>query len=324
MKTILFFDAVAPRGYTYNTLQSYALGGSEASLLRIAKLLGINNDVVCYQNCDPHRGEANVSNIRHVGIEGLTTVPDVVIHFRTSELMQDMRAEFPNARHIMWAQDFFARVNDLLCLEGEEVIVLSNAHKLNLLQACEKFKVSPKAIHVIPNPVEVDAQRQPKAGKRLGFFSSPHKGLGQVIEHFTALSKAYEGLNMVYANPGYIPSLDAAGASITNLGMLRHSRVLEEMSKCDMLFYPQTVFPETFGIVLAEANAMGVPVLAHDFGAASEVLSQKGNIVVDCNNFATIEQSVLTLLHNKPIVNLDLRFEMQTVADMWRKLLEAV
>lgn len=323
MKSILFTDFAASRGYTYNTLRSEALGGSEASLLRIAKLLAVDNDVVVYQNADPYRGEANVDGVRHTGQDGVTQVPDVVVHFRTGVLMQDLREEMPNARHIMWAQDFFVKHDDVTCLADEEVVVLSEAHRSNLMQLCYEAKVKPKAVHVIPNPVEVDAQRQPKAGKRLGFFSSPHKGLSQVIEHFTALSKAYEGLNMVYANPGYIPSLDAAGASITNLGMLRHSRVLEEMSKCDMLFYPQTVFPETFGIVLAEANAMGVPVLAHDFGAAKEVLSQKGNIVVDCNNFATIEQSVLTLLHNKPEPILDLRFEMQTVADKWRKLLEA-
>jgi glycosyltransferase involved in cell wall biosynthesis len=323
MKSILFTDFAASRGYTYNTLRSEALGGSEASLLRVAKLLGVDNDICVYQNADPYRGEARIDGVRHIGQEGLTQSPDIVIHFRTGVLMQDMKEEIPNARHIMWAQDFFVKPEDLLCLEGEEVVVLSQAHKLNLLQVCDIAKVSTKAIHVVPNPVEVDAQRQPKAGKRLGFFSSPHKGLSQVIEHFTALSKAYEGINMVYANPGYIPSLDAAGASITNLGMLRHSRVLEEMSKCDMLFYPQTVFPETFGIVLAEANAMGVPVLSHDFGAASEVLRQPGNIVADCNNFATIEQSVLTLLQDKPEPILDLRFEMQTVADMWRKLLEA-
>jgi glycosyltransferase involved in cell wall biosynthesis len=323
MKSILFFDPVAPRGYTYNTLRSEALGGSEASLLRVAKLLAVDNDVCVYQNADPFRGEVRIDGVRHIGQEGLTQIPDIVVHFRTSELMQDMREEMPNTRHIMWAQDFFARINDVICLEGEEVIVLSEAHKLNLLQACDKFKVATKAIHVLPNPVEVDAIRQPKVERRLGFFSSPHKGLNQVIEHFTALSRAYEGLSMVYANPGYIPSLDAAGASITNLGMLRHAKVMEELSKCSILFYPQTVFPETFGIVLAEANAMGVPVLAHDFGAASEVLRQPGNIVTDCNNFATIEQGLVTLLQDKPIVNLDLRFEMKTVADMWRKLLEA-
>ena len=39
------------------------------------------------------------------------------------------------------------------------------------------------------------------------------------------------------------------------------------------VFYPNFVLPETFGLVFAEASAVGTPVLTHDCGAASEVLA---------------------------------------------------
>lgn len=38
------------------------------------------------------------------------------------------------------------------------------------------------------------------------------------------------------------------------------------------MFFPNFVFPETFGLVLAESKALGILVLTHDCGAAAEVL----------------------------------------------------
>lgn len=321
MKSILFVDPAAPRGYTNNTLRTEALGGSEASLIRVARALAKDNDVCVFQLCDPHRGEASVAGIRHIGLEGLTQRPDVVVHFRTGALMKDMKEEMPDARHLMWAQDFFPNKEALEGLEGEEVVVLSVAHEQQLLEQCAESGVKLKTVHQMPNPVEMDAAPQGVVARRLGFFSSPHKGLEQVIGHFLALSRAYPDLSMVYANPGYMPSLEAQQAGVTNLGKLPHYRVMEELSKCEVLFYPQTVFPETFGIVLAEANAMGVPVLSHDFGAAPEVLRQPGNAVRDCSKFEEVERGLLALLDCKVKPKLDERFTMQAVADRWRDLL---
>ncbi len=45
------------------------------------------------------------------------------------------------------------------------------------------------------------------------------------------------------------------------------------------VFYPQTQRCETFGLVYAESNAVGTPVLAHDFGAAREVLSSPDQLI---------------------------------------------
>jgi glycosyltransferase involved in cell wall biosynthesis len=55
--------------------------------------------------------------------------------------------------------------------------------------------------------------------------------------------------------------------------------VLRYVRESLCVFYPQTVHAETFGLVFAEANAVGTPVLAHDFGAAREVLSNPEQLV---------------------------------------------
>ena len=128
-------------------------------------------------------------------------------------------------------------------------------------------------------------------------------------------------MELVYANPGYLPSKDFNSPDVINLGELSHSKVLEEMSKCEVLFQTQRVFAESFGIVLAEANAMGTPVLSHNFGAASEVLMQAGNGVVNCNNPTTIEDTLVRMLQKPQEVHLDKRFTIDEVGAKWDKLL---
>jgi glycosyltransferase involved in cell wall biosynthesis len=46
-----------------------------------------------------------------------------------------------------------------------------------------------------------------------------------------------------------------------------------------MLFLPNFSVPETFGLVLAESNSVGTPVLAHPIGAAPEVLGNTEQLV---------------------------------------------
>src|SRR5581483_2147599 len=45
------------------------------------------------------------------------------------------------------------------------------------------------------------------------------------------------------------------------------------------VFYPKFVLPETFGLVFAEASAVGTPVLTHDCGAAAEVLADPRQVL---------------------------------------------
>jgi glycosyltransferase involved in cell wall biosynthesis len=56
------------------------------------------------------------------------------------------------------------------------------------------------------------------------------------------------------------------------LGTLTPAQTLEQAASALCVFMPNFVLPETFGLVFAEANAVGTPVLAHDCGAAREVL----------------------------------------------------
>jgi glycosyltransferase involved in cell wall biosynthesis len=52
-------------------------------------------------------------------------------------------------------------------------------------------------------------------------------------------------------------------------------------------FCPNFEYPETFGLVLAESNAVGTPVIAHRIGAAAEVIGDPRQLL-DTPKLATL------------------------------------
>lgn len=322
---ILFFDPCAYKPYTYNTLRSEALGGTEATVLRVARGLAKEGlDVSLFQLIDPHRDEATIDGIRHVH-DSSELAPDVVVHLRTARFVNAMKETYPKARHLVWMHDLGGPHLKDEPLDGQELICVSNFHREQFLTAMPTgVKLSLPT--VIYNPIEIDGLRYPKIEGRLGFFSSPHKGLDQVISAFKQVGSL--GRELVIGNPGYMPDANNHGANITYLGQLPHCRVMEEMSKCQVLFYPQTTWPETFGLVLAEANAMGTPVLCHDFGAAKEVLQAEigdnpGNWVVDCSNPEMVKTALERMLESPNPVRADPRFSLENVVADWKNLFGA-
>lgn len=315
---VLFVDMVAAKPYTANTLRSYALGGTEATVIRVARGVAAlpGYEVSVFQGCDMARSELVIDGIHHVGADA-NPRPDVVIHLRTALYVEAFREEYPKARHIVWLHDIVTEPEP--DLRQQEIVCVSEWHLNQVERAMGNTLITDEEHRFIYNPVSIEgAIRHDKVKGRLGFFSSPHKGLAQVIKLLP------EGNHLVIANPGYMPDAETANANVINLGQLPHHRVLEEMSKCEALFYPQTVFPETFGLVLAEANAMGVPVLCHDFGASSEVLSDHtANAVGDCTKPEHVRLMLDILLNgNQPNPVADPRFSLENVVAEWRALLE--
>jgi len=322
---VLFTDLVAYKPYTCDTLRSEALGGTEATVLRVARgLAQRGHEVALFQGIDAGRSETTIDGILHVNA-GSEIKPDAVVHLRTAQAVAGFREHWPEARHLVWMHDLGGAWSRTEPVQGEELVCVSDFHAK---QINEHLDEAPKAIHRIYNVVEVDGMRYPKVRGRLGFFSSPHKGLNQTIDAFFALSQSRPELSLVIANPGYIPNGPGGSAiGITNLGQLPHHRVMEEMSRCEVLFYPQTAVPETFGLVLAEANAMGTPVISHDHGAAMEVLMGANagcNSVIQADDPAIIAHALHESLNRggKSAPALDPRFAIDAVIADWCNLLE--
>jgi glycosyltransferase involved in cell wall biosynthesis len=73
------------------------------------------------------------------------------------------------------------------------------------------------------------------------------------------------------------PEADLGDAVV--LGALPFPQTVRHMRDAFCVFYAQTTLMETFGLVYAEANAVGTPVLAHPFGSAPEVLCSREQLV---------------------------------------------
>lgn len=70
-------------------------------------------------------------------------------------------------------------------------------------------------------------------------------------------------------------------AGVSFHGRLPHARLLEELASADVLLH--TSLEESFGVVLAEAMVLGLPVVAgHDSGAVPWVLGRIGRDDVEC------------------------------------------
>jgi glycosyltransferase involved in cell wall biosynthesis len=105
------------------------------------------------------------------------------------------------------------------------------------------------------------------------------------------------------------------------LGALPHNAVLKHVSNSFCVLYPNYVFPETFGLVFAEANAVGTPVLGHAIGAASEVLSDNEQLV-DCKQIKNVvDRFEKWQREGRPKVEAREEFKIFNVVQNWLKLL---
>jgi len=114
---------------------------------------------------------------------------------------------------------------------------------------------------------------------KLVFFSSPNKGLKYTLDAFRELRRQIPGLRLVVGNPGYKVRRSVPLDGVEYLGPQPQARMHFEVRSALCTFFPNFVIPETFGLVLAESNALGTPVLTHDCGAAAEVLADAGQIL---------------------------------------------
>ncbi len=136
-------------------------------------------------------------------------------------------------------------------------------------------------IHAIYNPIAdlLCPDDTVVQANKLLFLSSPHKGLKETLTIFSEVKKYFPHFQLVISNPGYRAMTYSLPEQVSFLGVLRHEEVIQQLRESFCVFYPQYIKPETFGLIDAEANAVGTPVLAHNFGAAEEILSDSSQLI---------------------------------------------
>jgi glycosyltransferase involved in cell wall biosynthesis len=80
------------------------------------------------------------------------------------------------------------------------------------------------------------------------------------------------------------------------IGRVPYDRLLNELADSDILIHPS--LEETFGMSVAEAMALGIPVIGGAHSGAVPWVVGEGGALTDVTSPAAIEQATLELLDN--------------------------
>lgn len=150
-----------------------------------------------------------------------------------------------------------------------------SALRLGLLRPEDHAYVIPYGVEVGPPP-EARPSRTPDAPLRFGVIGSilPHKGVHVAVAAFAGIDPARARLILwgdPTIDPGYTRELEALGTHAVEIrGRFPEERKAEIFGELDALIVP-SVGLESFGLVAREALHHGLPVLASDRSALSEL-----------------------------------------------------
>ena len=178
---ILFYDPCAYKEYTLETGLQSPLGGSEATLIRVANALKAQHEILHWipKFQEEWKGEK----------------PDVVIIMRAPILANGIKKIFPEAKVLVWMHDIVTPEVAVEAMDNSKsiaaMICVSEYHKTQTVTALQAQHYNGEfPVARVFNPVDDDLQPDPTVEydkNKLVFFSSPHKGLEHAIRIFDNL-----------------------------------------------------------------------------------------------------------------------------------------
>lgn len=327
---ILIVDPTCPKPYDPNTLATEAMGGTEATVIRLAESLSTTEEVRVTQH-----------NRTEVSKYGATYTPfgqnsdyraTHVIVLRAPQVLRTARKQYPNAKLYLWCHDLFNAVG---WNEGFQAIidtqavpvVVSEFHKNNMYETMRginfKGEIPCRRIY---NPIADDLKPDdtPVDRNKLIFFSSPHKGLErtlQVFERFKDFNELKD-MKLYVANPGYFKDGDTSGRdNVVTLGPQKQIDIINHVRQSLGVFHLNNVFPETFGLVHAECNAVGTPFLSSRLGATNEVADHPAELIDVMDNKAVIDRIIQWKTVDRPRVRGNANFRMSKIVREWKEFL---
>lgn len=324
---VLFIDTVTPYVYDSLTLDTQALGGTEATVIRVAEALGSAGMKVGVVNHRLEREHLGV-NVYYLPESYLTVVKATnVIGIRSIKYVPNFKA----SNKFIWLHDLAsANLFDLiepLIKHDITTIAVSKWHKENLKDVLCRIKerlLHPKITYIynpvqdniyVPKDVHVDYDPN-----KLVWLSSPHKGLTDAIRVFKKLKEVSgnDKFEFHVFNPGYLPTESHNEPGLRVHGSVPASVGWEHAATSLCVFYP-TRWKETFGLVGAEANAVKCPVITYEQAGLAEILTPKQLIPVK-NEKALIDRTISWYSGDRPNVYGNNNFKLSSVILDWIKL----
>lgn len=288
---VLFIDPTCPKPYDPHVLATEPLGGTEATVVRVAEGLAAKQISVTvtqhnrtemwpYDKCLAFYTPFGTSN---------DYKPTHVIVLRAPGALYQARKQWPNAKLYMWCHDIFggpgwAQGFQAMVDTQAVPVLVSEWHKAQMYDCMRQLGLNlvipsrriynPIDDSLVPDDTKYDVNK-------LVFFSSPHKGLDHTLKIFERFQDFEElkDMKLYIANPGYFADHKTEQKNVVNLGALSHPEVINHVRSALAVFHLNSVFPETFGLVHAEANAVATPFLSSRLGAVNETADHPGELI---------------------------------------------
>lgn len=322
---VVFYDVTANKPYDALSLDTEPLGGTEATVIRIAQGLGaIGYRVAVVQHS--LLSETNYGNVFYLPASYLDKLKPAVFVMLRGITGNHL---YPKARKYAWLHDL---PNDKLMhwydkiIENDiTIIAVSKWHKLDIkrLVCNAELAVNPKVIHIY-NPVD-DALYGHNPNKydknKFVWMSSPHKGLDKGLELFKRAQEILgDKLRFHVYNPGYLTNTLSATKGVVAHGPVPPAQMWGEIANAMCLFYP-CGFEETFGLVVAEVNAMQIPTITYSLGALPEIVSSHEQLVNNKDEVALLKRVESWYAGYRPNVVGKDEFKLSRIIRQWDYLL---
>ncbi|HVO46968.1 MAG TPA: glycosyltransferase [Steroidobacteraceae bacterium] len=350
--SVVFYDPVCQKPYDTDSVRQAAAGGTEASVSRIADSIGA---LVMQHN----RTEAHG---RYLPVQRVPGVTHVIVN-RDSRALRRARELYPEARLYLWVHHHFplgsklflrfASTVPFLREMGVTIVCVSNQQRLELEKLLRLLDLQDRLSTVtIYNPVDDSLAPDGTAvdDRKLVFLSAPNKGLKFTLDAFRELRRRMPDLRLAVGDPGYRVKSWPPIEGVEYLGPLPQSQIHAQVRSALCVFFPNFVYPETFGLVLAESKALGTPCLTSDCGAAAEILADPRQLM-PVRSAEILYEDLFRSMNmrwrawpallaaraglfdryverirawrggERPVVRPDPRFKLPNVAEEWRKLL---
>jgi phosphatidylinositol alpha-mannosyltransferase len=172
----------------------------------------------------------------------------------------------------------------------------------------------PADYRIIPCGIEIEPYANARGGnkvrRRILFVGrpEPRKGLAVLVEAFNKLRSRMPGVSLTLVGPTFeelhalMPRFSKEGAEkfrgIEALGRISREAKIEQMRRAEVMCAP-SLGGESFGIVLTEAMAAGLPVVASDIRGYRAVLADGANgVLVPPGDVLALEEALFTTLGN--------------------------
>jgi len=188
--------------------------------------------------------------------------------------------------------------------QASKVICVSAHTKRTILNSCPNLT----NLEVIPNGVDFTRfqlrtkQSMPQKLIYIGYLV-PHKGVQVLLHALALLNETGISPDLSIVGSGvYLAELKklcdelALNKQVSFLGEKNAQQVAELLAEHDAMVHPS--FIESFGIVLVEALASGIPVVSTLNGGAEGIITPEIGILVPTNNVPALANGIKQLIDN--------------------------